>query len=490
MKKMIVPVILSGGAGSRLWPVSREALPKPFIKLPDGQSLLQKTLLRSAGIDGVENVLTVTNRNYHFLTRDEYAEAGAGAAALKLGFLLEPAARNTAPAVAAAALHQARSQGEDTILLVLPADHLIRDQAGFAAAVDRARVLAEQGWLVTFGVTPTRPETGYGYIEAGEAVAGTGGHRVSRFVEKPDVETARGYLATGRFTWNSGMFCFAAATLLRAMREHAPEVMKAVEAALTGADCTQEMALLEPKSFAEAPDISLDYAVMERAENVAVIPVGYDWNDIGSWDALAELTPADGRGNRIVGEAVTVDSDDCFIQSDSRVVASVGVRNLLVVDTPDALLVADRSRAQDVKAVVQQLKLVSHDSVRHHRIVHRPWGTYTVLEEGERFKLKRIVVKPGASLSLQMHYHRSEHWVVVSGTARVSNNGETFLLRTDESTYISAGHKHRLENPGMTDLVIIEVQSGEYVGEDDIVRFDDRYGRTENRGRKEKGGEI
>lgn len=476
VKSKIVPVILSGGAGSRLWPVSREALPKPFIKLPDGQSLLQKTLLRAAAIDGVETVLTVTNRGYYFLTKDDYSESRVDR--LRLDYLLEPAARNTAPAIAAAALHLSKSHGNETILLVLPADHLICNHAGFAAAVEKARILAEQGWLVTFGVMPTRPEIGYGYIEAGDAIEGTGGNLVSRFVEKPDLGTAKEYLATGRFTWNSGMFCFTAGVLLRAMSEHAPEVMKSVETALSGVDCAQEMALLEAKSFAQAPDISLDYAVMERAGNVAVIPVSYEWNDIGSWDALAGLTSPDTRGNRIVGEAVTVDSDDCFIQSDSRVVASVGVRNLLVVDTPDALLVADRSRAQDVKAVVQQLKLVSHDSVRHHRIVHRPWGTYTVLEEGERFKLKRIVVKPGASLSLQMHYHRSEHWVVVDGTARVTNGDAELLVRTNESTYIPAGHKHRLENPGVTDLIIIEVQSGSYLGEDDIVRFNDAYGRV------------
>ncbi|MDP1654439.1 MAG: mannose-1-phosphate guanylyltransferase/mannose-6-phosphate isomerase [Rhodocyclaceae bacterium] len=478
MKSKIVPVILSGGAGARLWPVSREALPKPFIKLPDGQSLLQKTLHRAASIGGVETVLTVTNKDYYFLTRDEYVEAGVGR--LNLGYLLEPAARNTAPAIAAAALHLSRSRGEDTVLLVLPADHLIHDQAGFAAAVGQALDLAGQGWLVVFGVAPTRPETGYGYIEAGETIEGTGGYRVSRFVEKPDSATAQAYLASGCFTWNSGMFCFTAATLLQAMRKHAPAVMSAVETALKESGSAEEMTLLEPKSFAAVPDISLDYAVMERAGNVAVIPAGYDWNDIGSWDALAALTAADERGNRIVGDAVTVDSHDCYIQSDSRIVASVGVSNLLIIDTPDALLVADRARAQDVKAVVQQLKLVSHDSVRHHRLVHRPWGTYTVLEEGERFKLKRIVVKPGASLSLQMHRHRSEHWVVVSGIAQVSNNGETYLVGTNESTYIPAGHKHRLENTGAADLVIIEVQSGDYVGEDDIVRFDDAYGRADD----------
>lgn len=476
MSSRLVPVILSGGAGSRLWPVSREALPKPFIKLPDGKSLLQKTLLRAASLGGVDEVLTVTNRDYYFLTRDEYAEAGVRR--LDLNFLLEPVARNTAPAIAAAALHLSQSHGADTVLLILPADHLISDQAGFNEAVERARALAALGWLVTFGVPPTRPEIGYGYIEAGAAIAGSGGYRVLRFVEKPDIETARSYLVKGRFTWNSGMFCFTAASLLDAMRKHSPEVMGTVESALANTDCRQDTALLEAGRFDEAPDISLDYAVMERAGNVAVVPASHDWNDIGSWDALAELTPADGRGNRIVGEAVTVDSDDCFIQSDSRVVASVGVRNLLIVDTPDALLVADRSHAQDVKTVVHKLKLVSHDTVRHHRLVHRPWGTYTVLEEGERFKLKRIVVKPGASLSLQMHRHRSEHWVVVSGEARVTNGDAELLVRTNESTYIPAGHRHRLENPGADDLVIIEVQSGSYLGEDDIVRFSDAYGRA------------
>lgn len=473
----IVPVILSGGTGTRLWPVSRDALPKPFIRLPDGHSLLQKTLLRAAALPGVKQALTVTNGDYYFLSRDDFAEVGNGG--IEVDFLLEPQARNTAPAIAAAALHMRTRFGGATVLLVLPADHMILDQAGFAFAVEQARRLAVDGWLATFGVTPTRPETGYGYIEAGEAIPGGAGRRAARFVEKPGAEAARDYLASGRFAWNSGMFCFTADTLLRVMRVHAPAVVVAAEAALAGRAGNDGPVRLDPRAFAEAPDISLDYAVMEKADNVAVVPTGHDWNDIGSWDALAALYPADAQGNRIVGEAVAIDSEDCFLQSGSRVVAAVGLKDLLVVDTPDALLVADRGRAQDVKTVVQRLRLVSHDTVRHHLQVRRPWGTYTVLEEGERFKLKRIVVRPGAALSLQMHRHRSEHWVVVSGTARVSNNGETYLVRTNESTYIPAGHKHRLENPGEEDLVIIEVQSGEYVGEDDIVRFDDVYGRAD-----------
>jgi len=472
-----IPVILAGGAGTRLWPVSREALPKPFIRLPDGRSLLQKALLRAAALPGVSAALTVTNGDYYFLSRDDFAEIGDGG--IDVDFLLEPQARNTAPAIAAAALHLRARSGGDTVLLVLPADHLILDQTGFAAAVEQARRLAATGWLVTFGVAPTRPETGYGYIEAGAAIPGGTGHRAARFVEKPDLETARAYLASGHFVWNSGMFCFTADALLGAMREHAPAVLAAAEAALAGAAGSGAPVRLEPRAFAAAPDISLDYAVMEKAGNVAVVPAGHDWNDIGSWDALAALYPADAQGNRIVGEAVAIDSADCFLQSGSRLVAAVGLKDLLVVDTPDALLVADRARAQDVKAVVQRLRLVSHDTVRHHLMVHRPWGTYTVLEEGERFKLKRIVVRPGAALSLQMHRHRNEHWVVVSGTARVSNDGETYLVQTNESTYIPAGHQHRLENPGQADLVIIEVQSGDYVGEDDIVRFDDAYGRAD-----------
>lgn len=468
-----VPVILSGGAGTRLWPVSREALPKPFIKLPDGESLLQKTLRRASALPAVSAVLTVTNRDHFFLTRDEY---GAAADLPPLDYLLEPFGRNTAPAIAAATLQVAGCFGAETLMLVLPADHLIGDLDAFGAAVGQARQLAGEGWLVTFGIRPTAPETGFGYIEAGATIDTVGFH-VARFVEKPSLDKAESYLAAGNFTWNSGMFCFAAGTMLDALRTHAPELLAAVEATLAATDFAKQPPVLSAEHFKQAPDISIDYAVMEKAEKVAVVPASFDWSDIGSWNALADLTPPDGRGNRVAGEAVLVDAANCYVQGEERVVAAVGVDNLLIVDTADALLVADRSRAQDVKAVVQQLKLTAHDSVRHHRTVHRPWGSYTVLEEGPRFKIKRIVVKPGASLSLQMHHHRSEHWVVIAGMARVVNGEREIFVRTDESTYIPAGTAHRLANPGRIDCVMIEVQTGDYVGEDDIVRLEDNYGR-------------
>ena len=470
-----IPVILSGGAGTRLWPVSREALPKPFIKLPDGESLLAKTLLRAVALPGVTEVLTVTNRDHYFLTRDEFELCAPSQGLPPLSYLLEPFGRNTAPAIAAAALHVAERFGADAVLLVLPADHLIGDQAGFATAVASARQLATEGWLATFGIQPTAPETGFGYIEAGEKVGA--GNTVARFVEKPTREKAAEYLAAGNFTWNSGMFCFTAGALLEALRSHAPALLGAVEATLAATDFASPPPVLAAEAFKQVPDISIDYAVMEKAAKVAVVPAAFDWSDIGSWNALAELTAADGSGNRIVGEAVLVDAANCYVQGGDRVVAAVGVDNLLIIDTADALLVADRSRAQDVKAVVQQLKLTAHDSVRHHRTAHRPWGTYTVLEEGERFKIKRIVVKPGASLSLQMHHHRSEHWVVVSGMAKVVNGEREIFIRTDQSTYIPAGTQHRLSNPGVIDCVMIEVQTGDYLGEDDIVRLEDKYGR-------------
>lgn len=473
---MIVPVILSGGAGTRLWPVSRETFPKPFMKLPDGDSLLKKTLLRAAGLPGVVEVLTVTNREYFFTTRDEYASAKTGR---QLGFdyVLEPCGRNTAPAIAMAAFSLIESRGEDAVMLVMPADHLIENQQAFAEAVAVASESALQDYLVTFGIRPTYPETGYGYIECGSEFRGSVGD-VSCFVEKPSSELALQYLERGNFLWNSGLFCFKAGALLEALRVCSPEVY---ESSLACWDKTRRNDLpitLDEAAFASIPDISIDYAVMEKAEKVAVVAGGFDWNDIGSWSAVSELVPQDEAGNRIVGTAVMVDSGNCYIQAEDRLVATVGVNNLLVIDTPDALLVADKNRAQEVKQVVQYLKLAEHDAYKLHRTVHRPWGTYTVLEEGDHFKIKRIMVKPGAALSLQMHHHRSEHWVVVSGTAKIVNGESEHLVRTNESTFIPAGTPHRLINPGVLELVMIEVQSGEYLGEDDIVRFEDRYGRN------------
>jgi mannose-1-phosphate guanylyltransferase/mannose-6-phosphate isomerase len=468
----LIPVILCGGAGSRLWPVSRETHPKPFIRLADGQSLLQKAFLRATQLPEVAGVLTVTNREFFFKTADEFREVGA--ANRSVTFILEPCARNTAAAVAAAALHVAETNPQD-ILLVLPADHLIADQTAFASAVAQATELAREGSLVTFGIRPTAPETGYGYIEAE-------GHRVKRFVEKPDRETAQQYLQSGRFYWNSGMFCFSAQTMLDEMQAHCPAILDQVRAALSHGRMTKGDDVLQREldrdAFTRVPEDSIDYAVMEKTARAAVVPCDIGWSDIGSWAALGELAEADAKGNRIEGEALLKDVEHCFIRSEDRLVGAVGVKDLIIVDTPDALLVAHKDRAQDVKQIYGELKSLNHEAHRFHRTVHRPWGSYTVLEEGNRYKIKRIVVKPGASLSLQMHHHRSEHWIVVSGMARVVNGERDFLVAANESTYIPAGHRHRVSNPGKVDLVMIEVQSGEYLGEDDIVRFEDAYGRA------------
>ncbi len=473
---MLIPVILSGGAGTRLWPVSREAHPKPFIVLPDGQSLMQKTLLRAAALKP-DTILTITNRDYFFITRDAYAEV-ALPLGIALDYLLEPVGRNTAPAIAAGALRIREQFGDNATMLVLPSDHLIRDFTAFADAVTSACQLAEQGYLVTFGIVPTGAETGFGYIEADQTrKLGSTGLAVRRFVEKPASEKAEEYLASGRYYWNSGMFCFRAGEFLTEFARCAPAVSDAVLAAWQATPRDQTPIAIDPESFARIADISIDYAVMEKAERVAVVPGRFDWSDIGSWQALGELVPADAAGNRVQGEAVLVDSKDCYVRSEDRLVAALGVQNLLVVDTPDALLIADRSRAQDVKTIVQRLKASGHESARLHRTVHRPWGTYTVLEEGPRFKIKRIVVKPGASLSLQYHRRRSEHWVVVSGIATIVNGEHEITIGTDQSSYIPAGTSHRLANPGKVDCVMIEVQSGDYLGEDDIVRLEDTYGR-------------
>ncbi|MDO8262462.1 MAG: mannose-1-phosphate guanylyltransferase/mannose-6-phosphate isomerase [Gallionella sp.] len=471
----LIPTILCGGAGSRLWPVSRELHPKPFIRLADGQSLLQKAWLRGVALPDVAETLTVTNRELLFKTEDEYREVtGTQHKGISNSFILEPFGRNTAPAIAAAALQVAASHGEDAFLLVLAADHLIADQPAFAQAVAQALQLAAQGKLVTFGIRPESPETGYGYIESD-------GNVVLRFVEKPGIEKAQEYVASGRYLWNSGMFCFSAGTMLREMQQHCPDILSATRACLEQSRKAQGKGYIQieidPETFERVPDDSIDYAVMEKSKNVAVVPCSIGWSDIGSWSALGDLTAPDAQGNRIEGEALLHDVSNCYIQSNQRIVGAVGINNLIIIDTPDAVLVADRNRAQDVKHLYTRLKAEGHEAHRLHTTVHRPWGTYTILEAGSRFKIKRIEVKPGACLSLQMHHHRSEHWIVVSGMAKVVNGDQEILVNTNESTYIPAGHKHRLENPGVVDLVMIEVQSGEYLGEDDIVRFDDVYGR-------------
>lgn len=470
----LIPTILCGGSGSRLWPVSREQHPKPFIRLHDNQSFLQKAFLRGAALPSVAEVITVTNRELLFKTKDDFAEVNQ--AGLSTSYILEPFGRNTAPAVAFAALLAQKKYGDEALLLILAADHLINKQDAFAAAVSQAVALAVSGKIVTFGIEPTSPETGYGYIEAD-------GNTVVKFVEKPSLEVAKSYLASGKYLWNSGMFCFTAGTMLSQMRAHCPALLTAVEACLTASTDAKangyEQIDIEAALFANVPDISIDYAIMEKTTLAAVVPCSIGWSDIGSWDALGGLEAADHAGNRIEGDAMLHDVTNCYIQSQHRMVGAVGVNNLVIIDTPDALLVADRARAQDVKHIYAALKADGHEAHKLHRTVHRPWGTYTVLEDGSLYKIKRIEVKPGASLSLQMHHHRSEHWIVVEGVANVVNGDADIVLKANQSTYIPAGNKHRLQNMTTDNLVLIEVQCGTYLGEDDIVRFQDIYGRVE-----------
>jgi mannose-1-phosphate guanylyltransferase len=480
----LIPVILSGGAGTRLWPLSRESAPKPFMPLPDGGTLLARTAARALALPGVRDLVTVTNRDLYFHTRDAYA-ALADRQPQSASYLLEPFGRNTAPAVAVAALFVQARYGDAAALLVLPADHMIHDAAAFAAGVARATALARAGSLVTFGITPTHPETGFGYIECADAV-GTDAppaYAVRRFVEKPPLDRAQAFLAAGNYVWNSGMFCFTAGALIAALARHAPQVLAAATAAAAGSFDRRDTTMLEidPKAFAAAPNISIDYAVMEPAAavgEVACVRGTFDWSDVGSWDAIAALSKPDADGNRGQGERVMIGTRDTFVHAEERVVATLGVNNLVVVETPDAVLVADRKHLQEVKDVVGELKRRGHESYKLHKTVARPWGAYTVLQEGIGFKIKRIEVKPGGTLSLQMHRHRSEHWVVVRGVARATCGEKAYLVNANESTFIPVGHKHRLENPGAEPLVMIEVQCGDYVGEDDIVRFDDVYGRV------------
>ena len=478
----LVPVILSGGAGTRLWPLSRETAPKPFMPLPDGETLLAKTAARALALPNVALLLTITNRDLYFHTKDVYAGV-IEAMPAPPAFLLEPFGRNTAPAVALAALYTQAMHGDDALMLVLPADHLIRDQPAFAVAVEAAAQFAQQGKLVTFGISPTHPETGFGYIECGDPVA-PAVSVAARFVEKPPLALAHEYVASGRYAWNSGMFLFTVRAIIDAIERYAPAVSESTRMcwqALATRVPADTMLEVDAATFAAVPDISIDYAVMEQAAaagDVVVVRGAFDWSDVGTWQAVSDLIEADAQGNRGHGERVAIATKDTYVHCDDRVVATIGVENLVIVDTPDALLVAHRDHLQRVKDVVGELKARGHESYKLHRTVGRPWGAYTVLQEGAGFKIKRIEVKPGASLSLQLHHRRSEHWVVVSGTARCTRDDEVYTVGANESTYIPTNTRHRLENRGSEPLVIIEVQCGDYVGEDDIVRFDDVYGRA------------
>ncbi len=470
---MLIPLILSGGSGTRLWPVSRRNLPKQFLSLAGHGTLFQQTVARTRALPGVAAPIVVASEDHRFLAAEQLREAGVDDGTV----VLEPLARNTAPAIALGAL-EALKRDADAVLLVLPADHLIADTAAFVDAVQRSLPTARQGWLVTFGIRPDRAETGFGYILRGESI-GEGTFRVERFVEKPDLATAEGYLADGGYDWNSGMFLFRADRYLEELGAHAPTMLAAVRAAHAAAQADLDFVRVDKALFAQVPEDSIDYAVMEKTARAAVIPVSCGWSDIGSWSALWLAGTRDADGNLREGDTLAVNTHNSLLRSHGRhLVATVGVSDLVVVTTPDATLVAHRDAAQDVKKIVDQLKANGRSEHSFHRVVHRPWGSYDSLEAGERFQVKRIVVKPGASLSLQMHHHRAEHWIVVSGTAEVTCDDKVYLLGENQSTYIPLGSTHRLRNPGKVPVELIEVQSGSYLGEDDIVRYDDVYGRA------------
>ena len=478
MTQSVFPVILSGGAGTRLWPLSREHHPKQLIALLNGDTLLQATGRRLAYLDDPHPPIVVCNEEHRFVVAEQLRAVRVSPAAI----LLEPVARNTAPAIAAAALEAlARcNEGEDPVLLVLPSDHIIGNEVRFAAAVRRATKEAARGCLVAFGVVPTYAETGYGYILAGTTTRTAHDVRpVERFREKPDAETASAWIDAGCCYWNSGMFVFSARSFLREVAVHAPSVRDTMEKAHERAVPDLEFLRLDAESFACSPSISVDHAVMEHTTSAWVVPLDAGWRDVGSWGSLAGLSQQDDAGNVVRGDAVVQDTRNTFIYGDSRLVATIGVADLVIVDTADAVLVADRNVGQDVKAIVRQLELAGRDEHRTHRRVHRPWGSYDTVYEADGFKIKLITVQPGRSLSLQAHRHRAEHWIVVRGVARVTRDGETFLVHENQSTFIPKGARHRLENPGEALLELIEVQTGHYLGEDDIVRFEDAYGRAD-----------
>lgn len=472
MMRTIIPVILSGGGGTRLWPMSRRAFPKQLLALGGERSLLQETLLRADGADFAPP-LVICNEEYRFLIAQQAQDLG-----LRGQVIIEPTGRNTAPAVAVAALHGGRDDA-DALLLILPSDHMIADVDGFRAMVARGARAAEAGWLVTFGVTPDRAETGYGYIKRAEALdAAPGCFRVERFVEKPDQETAEGYLASGDFAWNSGMFLVSARTLLDEMRRLEPAIVTACEAALAAADQDLDFLRLGAAEFSESPSISLDHAVMEKTERAAVVPADIGWSDIGSWDALWRMSASDGEGNTQVGDVLSIDSRGNYLHSEKQLLATLGVEDLAVVATSDAIMVCPRERSQEVRDLVALLDRGERAEAEHHRRVFRPWGSYESIDTDGGFQVKRLIVLPGASISLQRHRHRAEHWVVVQGTAEVTRDEEVFQLQVNQSAYIPIGAVHRLRNPGDQDLHIIEVQCGDYLGEDDIERFEDNYGRA------------
>lgn len=470
---MLIPVVLSGGSGTRLWPLSRELYPKQLLPLVGQGTMLQETLSRLDGVDAVSTPIVVCNEQHRFLVAEQLRQIKVKSRSI----ILEPIGRNTAPAVAVAALSAlATTAGnEDPILLVLPADHVILNVKAFQAAVKIGIKAAEAGKLVTFGIVPDKPETGYGYIKRGDGKGPE--YPVAQFVEKPNATKAAEYIATGQYYWNSGMFMFRARTLQEELRSYAADILEACISSFTHAKHDLDFTRLSTEQFAACPSNSIDYAVMEKTTHAVVVPLDAGWNDVGSWSALHEAIPSDGNKNVCIGDVIVDDSHGNYIHSTSRLVATVGLNDHVVVETKDAVLVARKDKVQDVKNIVNALKKQGRDETLVHREVYRPWGSYDRIDSGERFQVKRLTVNPGQSMSLQMHHHRAEHWVVVSGTAKITSDGKTFLLEENQSTYIPVGAKHRIENPGKIPLHIIEVQSGSYLGEDDIVRFEDVYGR-------------
>ncbi len=470
---MIIPVILAGGSGSRLWPLSRKHYPKQLLKLFGETTMLQQTLLRLDGVPELGDPIVVCNEEHRFMVAEQLHEIGQS----KASILLEPVARNTAPALALAAV-KARTMEDNPTLLVLAADHMIRNIETFHKAIHAAVTAAKADKLVTFGVQPTRPETGYGYIKTDQNGGGQGSYPVQQFAEKPDLPTAERYLAEGNYYWNSGMFVFRVKPFLTELENCSPAVLQAAQTAYDNATIDLDFVRIDREAFAQAPDISIDYAVMEKSRNVVCVPLDAGWSDVGCWQSYWELSDKDENGNSFVGDAIDVGSKNTLVFSQDKLVATIGVDNLMVINTPDAVLVADKNDAQQVKKVIAEIERRNRTEHLQHREIYRPWGCYDSVDSGTRYEVKRIRVKPGASLSLQMHYHRAEHWVVVKGTAKVELDDNTVLLSENESTYIPIGTRHRLSNPGKIPLEIIEVQSGPYLGEDDIQRFDDEYGRA------------
>jgi len=469
----IVPVILSGGSGSRLWPLSREHYPKQLLALAGAQTMLQQTAMRVDGMQNVASPVLVCNEEHRFLVAEQLREIGK----IPANIILEPVGRNTAPALTLAAL-DLTTQDPDAVMLVMPADHVISDLSGFRSAVEDAVHGAMDGFLVTFGIVPTRPETGYGYIRKDKPLDGYPTlQRVASFVEKPDAVAAAGYLESGEYLWNSGMFVLRARVWLEELGETRPDILRACEAAYAQGRQDGDFFRVDAEAFSASPNDSIDYAVMEKTDRAAVVPLAAGWSDIGAWSAIWETGVRDEQGNVMQGDVLSHNTRDALLIAKHRLVTAVGLKDVIVVETPDAVLVAHKDSAQDVKEIVKHLKDQDRSESLMHRRVFRPWGSYEGIDSGERFQVKRLIVKPGAAISLQLHHHRAEHWVVVKGTAKVTCGDEVLLLAENQSTYIPVGMKHRLENPGSVPLEIIEVQSGGYLGEDDIVRFEDRYNR-------------